>query len=74
MDKDEFLKASFDYFFGAFSTVDENLSDGAWWQMHEDIADSLIDDCCSALGLIKPENIDGNDIAHFYFQNQDENK
>ena len=71
MTKDEFLEASKDFFIGALSGIDEDMPDGAYWQMHEDIAESLIDDCCDCLEIKKPKGIDGNDIAHYYFEHKE---
>ena len=70
--KEQFLEKSKDFFHGALSMVDDDLPDGAWWQMHEDIAENLINDCCEALELERPKDIDGNDIAHYYMKHKEQ--
>lgn len=66
MDKQTFLEASEDYFAGAFEMIDDDLSDGAWFQMHVDIAESIVGAVCKDMGVKKPKGIDGYDISHHY--------
>ena len=59
----KFVKASIDYWEGAFSFIDDSMPDGAWLQMHIDTVEAGLDDCCSNLGLQKPRDVDAHDIV-----------
>lgn len=68
MNKQHFLEASADYFAGAFEMISDDLPDGAWFQMHVDIAEEIIDQVCEDMEIKRPKNIDGHDIAQHYLQ------
>ena len=70
MCKESFLESSKEYFEGAFEMIDEELPDGAWFQMHVDIAENLIDGFCEMSEVKPPKDIDGYDIAHYYLANK----
>lgn len=65
MKKQTFLEASEDYFAGAFDMIDDDLPDGAWFQMHVDIAEGMLEEVCKDMGVKKP-NVDGYEITHHY--------
>ena len=65
MDNQTFLDASEDYFAGAFDMIDEDLPDGAWFQMHVDIAERTLPEICTDMGISKPD-VDGYEITHHY--------
>ena len=56
------------YFFGALESIDDDLPDGAWFAMHEDIAEDLINDACECVEMKRPRYVDGNDITHYYLE------
>ena len=64
----EFVKASKNYWEGAFSFIDDDMPDGAWLQMHIDTVEASLDSCCSDLGLNKPKNIDAHDVVMKYIE------
>lgn len=68
MDKQTFLKTSEDYFRGAFSMLDHDLPDGAWFQAHVDMAESVLGAICKDMGVKKPQDVDGHDITHHYLR------
>jgi hypothetical protein len=70
MSNEQFLKDSSNFFAGAFELINDDAPDGAWFQMHVDMADSLIDLCCEDLKLSRPEDIDGFDVATYYLENK----
>ena len=73
MDNEEIIKAwmkeTFSFWEGAFSFIDEELPDGAWFQCHVDIADDFLsdwDDVSDGVISDPPLGIDGHDIAMAY--------
>lgn len=62
----EFLEITEHFFAGALEDIDDDLSDGAWFQMHVDIAESIIDAACEVHEVNRPDGIDGFDITHYY--------
>lgn len=72
MQDKEFMKDSFDFWQGAFETgVDDDAPDGAYFQMHKDIIDDLLEDCCMALGLDIPMG-DSHDLYMAYLEVKEE--
>ena len=65
MTAEEFIDLTVNYWKGYFEWT-EDLPDGAWWASLENGFEFGLDDCCEALGVPKPENCDGNDLAHAY--------
>jgi hypothetical protein len=71
MDNEQFLAETKDFFAGAFSLIDDDLPDGAFFQVHIDTAEAAIDDCCDILEVKRPKNIDGHDIVSYYFEHKE---
>lgn len=72
MNDKEFMKDSFDFWEGAFSTaVDDDAPDGAYFQMHIDIIEDLLEDCCMSLDLKRPMG-DGHDLYMAYLEIKEE--
>lgn len=65
-----YLRETFDYFRGAFEMIDDDLPDGAWFQMHVDIAEDSFEFIKNEFGLIKPKGLDGYDVTHYYLENK----
>lgn len=68
--KQSFLESSKEYFEGVFEMIDEDLPDGAWFQMHVDTAEALIDGFCEMSEMEPPKDIDGFDITNYYLANK----
>lgn len=69
MNKKEWLVETEDYFAGGFTFVDEDAPDGAWFQMHVDIAENLLDEIYDSIDIHPHQNIDEYDIVNHYLQN-----
>lgn len=58
---DQFVRENADFLSG-YMVVDDDLSDGAWWCMHEDLAQEIIDQC-------QIQQFDSNDLVHAWLRN-----
>ena len=67
---EEFLEATKAYFNGVFKIVDNNAPDGAWMQMHLDLAESALKDCPTTLNYKIPEGINEHKIVEYYLENR----
>jgi len=65
MNKEQWLKESLPYFDGGFTLVDEDAPDGAWFQMHIDIAENLLNQI-EDIGIKRRQDIDAHDIVQHY--------
>jgi hypothetical protein len=67
---DEWMKEAFDYWEGAFAFVPEDAPDGAWFQMHIDIADSHLREYQKTFTQCgfgaPPEGTDSHDLVMAY--------
>lgn len=63
----QFVGITKDFWEGAFSFIDEDMPDGAYFQMHVDIAETLMKDCCKHFGIKNVEG-DGHDLYMEYLE------
>jgi len=73
---EQWLKDTQHYFIGAFSHIDDDLPDGAFYQVHIDEATYHTKTCkeckedLSGMSKVKkPKSIDEYDIVNYYFNN-----